>query len=83
MEENQIINSNAEGQEPTADTAVATATTNAPAANGKAHHFRLQLHMTILTGQSTRETSLPTKKKKKRSTTKSMKILLYRSLMEN
>jgi small subunit ribosomal protein S1 len=39
MEENQIINSNAEGQEPTADTAVATATTNAPAANGKAHHF--------------------------------------------
>ncbi|HXB30326.1 MAG TPA: 30S ribosomal protein S1, partial [Puia sp.] len=39
MEENQIINSNAEGQEPTADTAVATATTNAPAANGKSHHF--------------------------------------------
>ncbi len=39
MEENQIINSNAEGQEPTADTAVATATTNEPAANGKAHHF--------------------------------------------
>ncbi len=39
MEENQIINSNAESQEPTADTAVATATTNAPAANGKAHHF--------------------------------------------
>ncbi len=39
MEENQIINSNAEGQEPTADTAVATATTNAPAANGKANHF--------------------------------------------
>jgi small subunit ribosomal protein S1 len=39
MEENQIINSNAEGQEQTADTAVATATTNAPAANGKAHHF--------------------------------------------
>ncbi len=39
MEENQIINSNAESQEPTADTAVATATTNAPATNGKAHHF--------------------------------------------
>ncbi len=34
MEENQIVNSNAEGQEPTADTAVATATTTAPAANG-------------------------------------------------
>jgi small subunit ribosomal protein S1 len=39
MEENQIINSNAEGQEQTADTAVATATTNVPAANGKANHF--------------------------------------------
>jgi small subunit ribosomal protein S1 len=39
MEENQIINSNAESQEPTADTAVATATTNAPAANGKTNHF--------------------------------------------
>ena len=38
MEENQIVNSNAEGQEPTADTAVATATTNEPAANGK-HQF--------------------------------------------
>ncbi len=38
MEENQIVNSNAEGQEPTAETAVATATTNAPAANGK-HQF--------------------------------------------
>ncbi len=34
MEENQIVNSNAEGQEPTADTAVATATTTAPAENG-------------------------------------------------
>ncbi len=39
MEENQIINTNAEGQEPTADIAVATAITNAPAANGKANHF--------------------------------------------
>jgi small subunit ribosomal protein S1 len=39
MEENQIINSNAESQEPTADTAIATATTNAPAVNGKANHF--------------------------------------------
>jgi small subunit ribosomal protein S1 len=38
MEENQIVNSNAEGQEPTADTAVATAITNEPAANGK-HQF--------------------------------------------
>jgi small subunit ribosomal protein S1 len=38
MEENQIVNSNAEGQEPTADTAVATATTNEPATNGK-HQF--------------------------------------------
>jgi len=38
MEENQIVNSNAEDQEPTADTAVATATTNEPATNGK-HQF--------------------------------------------
>jgi small subunit ribosomal protein S1 len=38
MEENNILNSNAEGQEPAADTATATATTNAPAANGKPTH---------------------------------------------
>ncbi|MDP4130743.1 MAG: 30S ribosomal protein S1 [Bacteroidota bacterium] len=35
MEENNILNSNAEGQGPVADTATATATTTAPAANGK------------------------------------------------
>ncbi|MEO6961518.1 MAG: 30S ribosomal protein S1 [Puia sp.] len=35
MEENNILNPNAEGQEPAADTATATATTTAPAANGK------------------------------------------------
>ena len=35
MEENNILNPNAEGQEPVADTATATATTTAPAANGK------------------------------------------------
>ena len=39
MEENQIVNSNAEGQESAAATEATTATTNAPAANGKAHHF--------------------------------------------
>jgi small subunit ribosomal protein S1 len=38
MEENNILNSNAEGQEPAADTATATATTNATAANGKPAH---------------------------------------------
>jgi small subunit ribosomal protein S1 len=38
MEENQIVNPNAEGQEPATATEAATATTNAPAANGK-HHF--------------------------------------------
>lgn len=37
MEENNIINSNAEGQEPVAETATATATTTAPAANGKSY----------------------------------------------
>jgi small subunit ribosomal protein S1 len=37
MEENNIINSNAEGQEPVAETAIATATTTAPAANGKTY----------------------------------------------
>ena len=37
LEENNIINSNAEGQEPVAETATATATTTAPAANGKTY----------------------------------------------
>ncbi len=37
MYENNIINSNAEGQEPVAETATATATTTAPAANGKSY----------------------------------------------
>jgi small subunit ribosomal protein S1 len=36
MEENNILNSNAEGQETAAETATAAATTTAPAANGKA-----------------------------------------------
>ncbi len=35
MEENQIVNSNAEGQESATATEATTATTNAPAANGK------------------------------------------------
>ena len=39
MEENQILNSNAEGQESATATEATTATTNAPAANGKGHHF--------------------------------------------
>ena len=39
MEENQIVNTNAEGQESATATVEATATTNAPAANGKGHHF--------------------------------------------
>jgi small subunit ribosomal protein S1 len=37
MEENNIINANAEGQEPVAEEAAATATTTAPAANGKTY----------------------------------------------
>jgi small subunit ribosomal protein S1 len=37
MEENNILNSNAEGQEPVAELATATATTTAPAANGKTY----------------------------------------------
>ena len=39
MEENQIVNPNAEGQESATLTEATTATTNAPAANGKGHHF--------------------------------------------
>ena len=39
MEENQIVNSNAEGQESATATEATTATTNAPAANGKGSHF--------------------------------------------
>ena len=39
MEENQIVNPNAEGQESATATEATTATTNAPAANGKGHHF--------------------------------------------
>jgi small subunit ribosomal protein S1 len=38
MEENQIVNSNAEGQESAATTEATTATTNAPAANGNGKH---------------------------------------------
>jgi small subunit ribosomal protein S1 len=38
MEENQIVNSNAEGQETATATEAATATTNAPAANGNGKH---------------------------------------------
>jgi small subunit ribosomal protein S1 len=39
MEENQIVNENAEGQESATTTEATTATTNAPAANGKGDHF--------------------------------------------
>ena len=39
MEENQIVNPNAEGQESATAMEATTATTNAPAANGKGHHF--------------------------------------------
>jgi small subunit ribosomal protein S1 len=39
MEENQIVNTNAEGQESATTTEATTAITNAPAANGKGHHF--------------------------------------------
>jgi small subunit ribosomal protein S1 len=39
MEENQIVNANAEGQESATTTEATTATTNAPVANGKGHHF--------------------------------------------
>ncbi len=38
MEENQILNSNAEGQESATATEATTATTNAPAANGNGKH---------------------------------------------
>jgi small subunit ribosomal protein S1 len=38
MEENQILNSNAEGQESAAITEATTATTNAPVANGNGKH---------------------------------------------
>ena len=39
MEENQIVNSNAEGQESATATEATTATTNAPAANGNGKHY--------------------------------------------
>ena len=39
MEENQIVNSNAEGQESATTTEATTATTNAPAANGNGKHY--------------------------------------------
>jgi small subunit ribosomal protein S1 len=39
MEENQIVNANAEGQESAATTEATTATTNAPAANGNGKHY--------------------------------------------
>jgi small subunit ribosomal protein S1 len=39
MEENQIVNSNAEGQESAPTTEATTATTNTPAENGNGKHF--------------------------------------------
>jgi small subunit ribosomal protein S1 len=39
MEENQIVNSNAEGQESATVTEATTATTNAPAVNGSGKHY--------------------------------------------